>query len=92
MSPLAEADFHKAQEACGLAQTKIDQDVKTRWRTAHNMGEQLIYNQRAILEMDKNPAYKNPGETWGKNKLTMAMWDYLEEGTAVLNTAAQASQ
>ena len=92
VSTIAEADFHKAQKHCSLAETKIDLDVKTRWRTAHNMGEQLVYNKAAILQMDKNSAYKDPGETWGKNKITMAMWDYIEEGTAVLDKAAEASQ
>ena len=92
LSPTAEADFHACQQACGLAQTQIDQDVKTRWRTAHKMGQQLFYNQLAVLEMDKNPGYKDPGETWGANKISMTMWDYLEEGTAVLDKAAEASQ
>ena len=92
VSPKAEADFHKAQEALGLAQTKIDLDVRTRWRTAHDMGDQLLHNKLAILEMDKNPSYKDPGETWGKNKLSMTMWDFIEEGTAVLDPAAMASQ
>ena len=88
----AQDDFHKAQAAAGLERHKIDLDVKTRWRTAHNMGEQLVYNKTAVLEMDKKPAYKDPGETWGKNKISMTMWDYLEEGTAVLDDAAEASQ
>ena len=92
VSPKAEADFHKAQEVCGLAQTTIDLDVRTRWRTAHSMGDQLFYNRQAFLEMDKNPSYKDPGETWGNNKLTMTMWDFIEEGTAVLHHAATASQ
>ena len=26
------------------------------------MAEQLVYNKEAVLEMDKNPAYKDPGE------------------------------
>ena len=92
VSPTALSDFHACQKKVGLAQTQIELDVKTRWRTAHNMGDQLIFNKAAALEMDKNPAYKDPGETWGKNKLTMSMWDFLEEGTAVLNKAAEASQ
>ena len=56
------------------------------------MAEQLVGNKPAIFEMDKNPSYKNPGETWGKNKIDMAMWDYLEEGAAILDRAADASQ
>ena len=92
VSPKAEADFHAAQAACDLAQTKIDQDVKTRWRTAHGMGDQLLYNKPAILEMDKNPSYQNPGEVWGQNKLSMLMWDFIEEGTAILHPAAFVSQ
>ena len=56
------------------------------------MGSQLVYNKPAILEMDKNPAYKDPGETWGKNKISMLMWDYLEEGSAILQDSADASQ
>lgn len=85
-------DFHRCQLAAGLEKTKIDLDVKTRWRTAHSMGGQLVYNKPAILEMDKKPNYKDPGETWGKNKISMLMWDYLEEGTAILDDAAWASQ
>jgi hypothetical protein len=92
VSPIAESDFHACQKRCGLPQTNIDLDVKTRWRTAHDMGEQLVYNKRAVLEMDKNAKYKDPGETWGKNKITMTMWDFLEEGSAVLTKAAEASQ
>jgi hypothetical protein len=88
----AEDDFHKCQKKAGLDQTKIDLDVKTRWRTAHAMGSQLVHNKPAILEMDKNPAYKDPGQTWGKNKISMLMWDYLEEGSAILDDASWASQ
>ena len=85
-------DFHTAQRACDLEETQIDLDCKTRWRTAYMMGEQLVYNKGAILEMDKNPTYKVAGETWGNNKISMRMWDFLEEGTAVLDDAAWASQ
>ena len=92
VSPTAESDFHACQKKVGLAQTQIDQDVKTRWRTAYMMGEQLTYNKPAVLEMDKNPAYKDPGDTWGKNKISMQMWDFIEEATAVLDKAADASQ
>eukprot|EP00966_Prymnesium_polylepis_P154681 3571590-Prymnesium_polylepis.1 len=51
-----------AQKRVGLEEETIDQDVKTRWRTAHNMGDQLVYNKTAVLEMDKNPKYKEAGE------------------------------
>ena len=34
----AQDDFHEAQATAGLEQHNIDLDVKTRWRTAHNMG------------------------------------------------------
>ena len=88
----AEDDFHNCQKKTGLEQTMIDLDVKTRWRTAHAMSSQLVYNKPAILEMDKNPAYKDPGETWGKNKISMLMWDYLEEASAILDDASWASQ
>ena len=92
VSPNAAHDFREAQAKCQLPQVTINQDVKTRWRTAHDMGQQLCTNKAAIMELDKNPSYKTPGETWGKNKLTMTMWDYLDEGTAVLAEAAKASQ
>ena len=88
----AQSDFHACQKRQQLPETMIDLDVKTRWRTAHNMGEQLVFNKPAITEMDKNPAYKDAGETWGKNKISMLQWDYIEEGTAVLRPAADASQ
>ena len=88
----AQSDFHDCQKRQQLPQVQIDLDVKTRWRTAHNMGEQLVFNKPAITEMDKNPAYRDPGETWGKNKITILQWDYLEEGSAILSPAADASQ
>ena len=89
---IGEADFHACQERVGLEQTKVDQDVRTRWRSSHNMGDQLVYNKSAVLEMDKNLAYKDPGETLGKNKLSFVDWDHLEEGTACLMEAAVGSQ
>ena len=92
VSPNAEADFHTHQKACGLPENKIDQDVKTRWRTAHGMGKQLVFNKQAVLRMDAMPAYKDPGETWGKNKLTYEAWDHLEESAACLHDAAYSSQ
>lgn len=91
-STIGESDFQACQKRVGLSETKIDQDVRTRWRSSHNMAEQLVYNKEAVLEMDKNPAYKKPGETWGKNKLNFVDRDHLEEGAAVLYRAAGASQ
>ena len=92
VSAKATDDLHKAQRKCGLPERTIDQDVRTRWRSAHDMARQLVSNKAAIFEMDKNPSYKVPGETWGKNKLEMLHWDYLEEGAAILERAADASQ
>ena len=57
----AQSDFHGYQKACNLPPHKIDQDVKTRWRSAWMMGDQLVFNKPAVLEMDKNSAYKFPG-------------------------------
>ena len=91
-STIGEADFHACQKRVGLAEDKIDQDVRTRWRSSHDMGDQIVYNMSAVLEMDKNPAYKDPGETWGKNKLSFTDWDHLEEGSACLMEAAVGSQ
>ena len=68
------------------------QDVRTRWRSSFTMAEQLLFNKDAVLEMDKNPAYRNPGEVWGKNKLSLTDWDHLEQGAAVLSEAAAISQ
>ena len=56
------------------------------------MGDDLVYNKSAVLEMDKNPKYKEPGEVWGKNALGFVDWDHLEEGTACLLDAAEGSQ
>ena len=56
------------------------------------MGDQLVYNKSAVLEMDKDPKYKVSGETWGKNKLSFVDWDHLEESTACLMEAATGSQ
>tara|TARA_B110000027_G_scaffold129065_1_gene150191 strand:- start:176 stop:1351 length:1176 start_codon:yes stop_codon:yes gene_type:complete len=86
------ADFHTCQKRVGLAENSIPQDVKTRWRTAYQMAEAIVYNKSAVLEMDKDPKYKDPGETWGKNKLNFVNWDQIEEGGACLFEAAQGSQ
>ena len=91
-STIGLADFHACQKRVGLPELTIEQDVKTRWRTAHNMGDQLIYNKSAVLEMDKDPKYKVAGETWGKNKLSFVSWDHLEESSACLMEAATGSQ
>jgi len=85
-------DFHACQKRVGLEEDSIDMDVKTRWRTAHNMGDELTYNKSAVLEMDKDPKYKDPGEVWGKNKLSFVDWDHLEESSACLMEAAVGSQ
>ena len=91
-STIGLSDFHACQKRVGLEEETIDQDVKTRWRTAHNMGDQLVYNKSAVLEMDKDPKYKEAGETWGKNKLSFVDWDHLEESSACLMEAAVGSQ
>ena len=56
------------------------------------MAEAIVYNKSAVLEMDKDPKYKDAGETWGKNKLNFVNWDQIEEGGACLFEAAQGSQ
>jgi len=91
-STIGLADFHACQSRVGLEQRSIEQDVVTRWRSSHAMGDDLVYNKSAVLEMDKNPKYKEPGEVWGKNALGFVDWDHLEEGTACLLDAAEGSQ
>ena len=92
LSSNAQYDFHKCQKECDLPEEKIDGDVRTRWRSAHAMGDQLVYNKDAVLQMDKNPAYKDAGEAWGKNKLSFTDWDHLEQTTACLYDASDVSQ
>ncbi|KOO30194.1 zinc finger bed domain-containing protein 1-like protein [Chrysochromulina tobinii] len=91
-STIGLSDFHVCQKRVGLEMTTIDQDVKTRWRTAHNMADELTYNKSAVQEMDKDPKYKEAGEVWGKNKLSFVDWDHLEESSACLMEAAVGSQ
>ena len=92
VSTIGLSDFHACQKRVSLPERQIDLDVKTRWRTAHSMAEQLVANKTAILEMDKSPAYKDPGETWGNNKLGFENWDHLEESSGCLLEAAEISQ
>ena len=92
LSSNAQKDFHTCQKRVGLPENSIDQDVKTRWRTAHNMADQLVFNQSAVLEMDKDPQYKDAGDVWGQNKLSFVDWDHLEQGSACLMEAAIGSQ
>ena len=91
-STIGLSDFHSCQKRVGLEEWKIDMDVKTRWRSSHNMADQLVYHKSAVLEMDKNPRYKDPAEVWGANKLSFVDWDHLEEASACLMEAAVGSQ
>ena len=91
-STIGLADFHACQSRVGLEQRSVEQDVVTRWRSSHAMGDDLVYNKSAVFEMDKNPKYKEPGEVWGKNALDFVNWEHLEEGTACLLDAAEGSQ
>jgi hypothetical protein len=54
------------------------------------MGNGLVYNKEAMIEFDK--VHKDPGEAWGKNKLSFVDHNHLEEGTACLDEAAATSQ
>ena len=92
LSATAAHDFHECQKRCKLDPTSIDLDCKTRWRSAKAMGDQLTHNKDAVLEMDKNPGYKKPGEVWGDNMLSFTDWDHLEQASAVLDKASVASQ
>ena len=85
-------DFHGAQKRVGLPENQVELDCPTRWRTAFKMGSQLIYNKEAILLVDKMPAYRDVGETWGKNKIDFQNWDHIEQSTACLDNAAYVSQ
>ena len=60
VSTIALSDFHACQKRLGLPENKIDQDVRTRWRSSHDMADDFISNKAAVLEMDKNSAYKVP--------------------------------
>ncbi len=62
VSTNAKADFNDCQRRVGHEEESIDLDVRTRWRTSHNMADQYVYHKVAVLKMDKNPAYKDPGD------------------------------
>jgi len=62
-----EVGLHRCQKASGVPETKLVQDVKTRWRSMYNMCNSLRINQEPLLLYDVRnpkaaPGFKNNKE------------------------------
>ena len=68
-SLIAESCFHDCQRNVGLPENKIDQDVRTRWRSSYKMAEPVVYNKCIILEINGRPSSREASEARGKNEL-----------------------
>ena len=83
-------DLKQHQAESGLNPHNLTQDVLTRWRSTHDMCDDLRESQQAILIYDIRS--KNPGDTYKLNKLSHEKWDIIVETVAVLQPCADGSR
>lgn len=83
-----EAGLHKCQQSAGLPVGRLTQDVKTRWRSTHDMCESLRRNQEALLLFD----VRNPTAATGftSNRYSLEDWLVNNQSVAVLAPLAEA--
>ena len=85
-----EKGLHACQRLSGVPETKLTQDVKTRWRSTHAMTEALRANQEPLLLYDvRNP---KAAEGFKNNRLSLEDWGINNESVALLAPLANASQ
>lgn len=87
------------EEACGLnacqrtaslPENSLVQDVKTRWRSTHDMCNSLRINQEALLLYDiRNP---KAAKSFTENRFSLADWEVNNQTVAVLAPLANASK
>lgn len=85
-----EKGLFKCQESAGVPQCKLTQDVKTRWRSTHDMCNSLRINQEPLLLFD----IRNPDAAAGfkNNRYSLEDWLINNQTVALLAPLAEASQ
>lgn len=78
------------QQSAGVLTNALTQDVKTRWRSTHDMCNSLRINQEALLLYE----VRNPGAAKGftDNRLSLEDWEINNQTVAVLAPLSNASK
>jgi hypothetical protein len=89
-STQAKAKLRELQKQVNAPQENLEQHVKTRWNAGQKMCESLVRNKTPILLFDV--VADSAGEVYKFNKLNTIDWDLIEETTACLKMASNATQ
>ena len=82
--------LHACQRSAGVPESRLTQDVKTRWRSTHAMADALRVNQEPLLLYDvRNPA---AADGFRNNRLSLEDWEVTNQSVALLQPLAAASQ
>ena len=82
--------LHACQRSAGLPESRLTQDVKTRWRSTHAIADALRVNQEPLLLYDvRNPA---AADGFRNNRLSLEDWEVTNQSVALLQPLAAASQ
>lgn len=85
-----EIGLHACQELARVPTNTLTQDVKTRWRSSHDMANTLRINQEALLLYD----VRNPKAAQGfkDNRYSLEDWQVNNHAVALLAPLAKASK
>lgn len=82
--------LHACQRLSGKPETRLTQDVKTRWRSTFAMTDTLRSNQEPLLLYDvRNPS---AADGFKNNRHSLEDWQINNQSVAVLSPLANASQ
>lgn len=84
-----ECGLHACQRTVGVPENALTQDVKTRWRSTHDMCNSLRINQEALLLYDVKNQKAAKGFT--DNRFSLEDWEINNQTVAVLAPLANAS-
>lgn len=87
---LEDCGLSACQKTAGVPENSLTQDVKTRWRSTHDMCNSLRINQEALLLYDVRNRRAAKGFT--DNRFSLADWEVNNQTVAVLAPLANASK
>lgn len=86
----ANVGLHACQHVARVPENTLTQDVKTRWRSTHDMANSLRINQEALLFYDvRNSA---AAEGFKNNRYSLEDWTINNQAVAVLAPLAKVSK